>query len=200
MAQFADQEHLSAENQEVARFGEKASTASGSSGAKLKGEDPNWRIKTVEGEATLSDIKRRQREELAEQLEEGQSKRFKIVNFTSEDSTVVGEKSLYSFYCAICGDHALTTDVDCFTLPRRNTDKAFCLDEAIYFHKKYGNFGERILLRRQNGVERQYRFYCRQCRLPIGYRPNPPKETSKFTYLYHDSLVPTQGGAVAFKA
>lgn len=41
------------------------------------------------------------------------------------------------------------------------------LEEAVHFHKKYANFGEKILLRRPNGVEKQYRFYCRQCRRPL---------------------------------
>merc|ERR1712113_649174 len=104
----------------------------------------------TENEMTLADIKRRQREELAEQLEEGQQKRFKIVNYTSEDSTVIGEKFLFSLYCGICGEHCVTSDIDCFTLPRRKTDRAIAFDEALYFHKKYANFGERILLRRQN--------------------------------------------------
>merc|ERR1719478_1838600 len=89
---------------------------------KFKGDDPNWKAKTASGEATLADIKRRQREDLQEQLEESQTKRFKIVNFTSEDSHVVGEKTLYSFYCAICGEHCVTSDADCFKLPKRSTD------------------------------------------------------------------------------
>merc|ERR1719181_669842 len=199
MATFADQEHLSAENKELDAFSsKKQKTEDGGKKYQSKGEDPNWRVKTADGESTLADIKRRQREELAEQLEEGQQKRFKIVNFTSEDSNVVGEKTLFSYYCAICGEHALTCDTEIQSLPQRNTDKAMALDEAIYFHKKYANFGERLLLRRQNGVETQYRFYCRQCRQPIGYRSKPSAETSKYSYFYHDALVSSQGGAVAF--
>jgi len=161
-------------------------------------EDDNWRARTAEGELTLSDLKRRQREELNEQLEESQQKRFKIVNFTSEDSHLVGEKQLFSFYCSICGEHGVTSEVDCFKLPRRRTDKAIAMEESVHFHKKYANFGERILLRRQNGVEKQYRFYCRQCRQPLGYRPNPPRETSKFTYFFDKALVSEQSAAIAF--
>jgi len=165
---------------------------------KLKGDDPNWRIKTGEGETTLADIKKRAREDLAEAQEEGVSRKFKIVNFTSEDSVVVGEKHLHSHYCSICGEHCVAADTKLLKLPRRATDRAFALDEAVHFHKKYANFGERILLKRPNGVEKQYRFYCRQCRQPLGYRPSPPTETSKFSYFYHDALVPEQGHAVAF--
>merc|ERR1711934_131199 len=102
-------------NKELDAFGSRP-TVDGRAEGKCKADDPNWRIKTVDGEATLADIKRRQREELAEALEEGQQKRFKIVNFTSEDSNVIGEKTLYSFYCAICGEHAITSDVDCHSL------------------------------------------------------------------------------------
>ncbi|CAK0879288.1 unnamed protein product [Prorocentrum cordatum] len=121
------------------------------------------------------------------------------MNFTSEDTTLVGERRLFSFYCSICGEHCVTSETDCFRLPRRSTDKAYAMDEAVHFHKKYANFGERILLRRPGGVEKQYRFYCRQCRQPLGYRPSPPQETSRFTYFYDDAMVTEQSAAVAFQ-
>mmetsp|Transcript_61270 Transcript_61270/g.145873 ORF Transcript_61270/g.145873 Transcript_61270/m.145873 type:complete len:205 (-) Transcript_61270:113-727(-) len=166
---------------------------------KHKGDDPNWHAKTADGEWTLAAIKRRQREEVAEQLEESTQKRFKIVNFTSEDSIVVGDKSLFSYYCSICGEYSMTTDVELHTLPRRRTDGASVLDEAVHFHKKYLNFGEKLLIRRPNGVEKQYRFYCKQCRSPIGYRPGPANEVAKYSYIYKGGLVPEQSQAIAFQ-
>eukprot|EP00931_Biecheleriopsis_adriatica_P108893 TRINITY_DN83160_c0_g1_i1.p1 TRINITY_DN83160_c0_g1~~TRINITY_DN83160_c0_g1_i1.p1 ORF type:complete len:226 (-),score=49.10 TRINITY_DN83160_c0_g1_i1:48-638(-) len=166
---------------------------------RLKGDDPNWRIKTVDGQATLADIKKRRRDELEEAQEEGVSRKFKIMNFTSEDSAVVGEKTIHSHYCSICGEHCVAADVKIMKLPKRATDKAHALEESSYFHKKYANFGERILLKRPNGVEKQYRFYCRQCRQPIGYRPSPETETSKFSYFYQDALVDEQSGAMALR-
>merc|ERR1712137_355565 len=182
---------------EITKYGKQIQDAGAT---KEKGvDDPNWRVKTASGELTLADIKRRQREELAEELEEGVSKRFRIVNFTSEDSLVVGEKTLLTFYCSICGELSCTTDADIPKLPKRSTDKAFVMDEATHFTKKYTNFGEEILLRRQNGVEKQYRFYCKQCRQPLGYRPSPPSETSKYTYFYKDALVSEQSRAIAFQ-
>mmetsp|Transcript_10148 Transcript_10148/g.22470 ORF Transcript_10148/g.22470 Transcript_10148/m.22470 type:complete len:195 (+) Transcript_10148:213-797(+) len=182
-----------AELKEIENFKEKGSKP------KPKIEDENWKARTGDGELTLSDLKKRQREELNEQMEESQQKRFKIVNFTSEDSHVVGEKKLFSYYCSICGEHCISSEANCLTLPRRKTDKAAALDEAKHFHKKYANFGEKILLRRKSGVEKQYRFYCRQCRQPLGYRSNPPKETSKFTYFFDKALVSEQSKAIAFR-
>merc|ERR1712048_1050266 len=108
-------------------------------------------------------------------------------------------KKLFTFYCSICGELSVTCDADVKVMPRRSTDSAIALDEAMFFHKKYANFGERILLRRQNGVEKQYRFYCRQCRQPLGYRSSPPTETSKFTYFYDKALVRNQAQAVSFR-
>mmetsp|Transcript_29794 Transcript_29794/g.68621 ORF Transcript_29794/g.68621 Transcript_29794/m.68621 type:complete len:206 (+) Transcript_29794:68-685(+) len=192
----------SLEAQQVENFrsatGAKSSGDAGPSG-KSKGDDPNWHAKTSDGEWTLAAIKRRQREEVAEQLEESTQKRFKIVNFTSEDSIVVGEKSLYSYYCSICGEHSMTTDVEIHTLPRRKTDGANALDESVYFHKKYCNFGEKLLLRRPGGVEKQFRFYCKQCRQPMGYRPSPPKEVAKYSYVMKGTLVTEQSLAIAFQ-
>merc|ERR1712216_878180 len=107
-----------------------------------------------------------------------------------------GEKKLFTCYCSICGELCVTCDGDVNTMPKRSTDSAIALDEAMYFHKKYANFGEKILLRRQNGVEKQYRFYCKQCRQPLGYRPSKANEVSKYTYFYNDSLVEDQSSAV----
>eukprot|EP00440_Ansanella_granifera_P021277 gb/GFBE01023097.1/.p1 GENE.gb/GFBE01023097.1/~~gb/GFBE01023097.1/.p1 ORF type:complete len:200 (+),score=49.38 gb/GFBE01023097.1/:1-600(+) len=166
---------------------------------RMKGDDPNWRLKTVDGQATLADIKKRRRDELEEAQEEGTSRKFKIVNHTSEDSAVLGEKTLFSHYCSICGEHCVAADCKISKLPKRSTDRAFALEESSHFHKKYANFGERILLKRPNGVEKQYRFYCRQCRQPIGYRPSPENNTSKFSYFYQDSLVDEQSGAIALR-
>eukprot|EP00913_Durusdinium_trenchii_P008497 g7979.t1 len=169
---------------------------------RMKGDDPNWKVKTSEGQATLADIKKRRRDELEEAQEEG--------NFTSEDSAVVGEKTIISHYCSICGEHCVAADSKIMKLPRRRTDKSFALEESMHFHKKYANFGERslhlsivlsarILLKRPNGVEKQYRFYCRQCRQPLGYRPRPESETSKFSYFYRDALVDEQSHAIALR-
>eukprot|EP00439_Symbiodinium_sp_Y106_P041172 s2126_g5.t1 len=179
-----DDEELAAYQASLNKGGEDENK--GGAFERMKGDDPNWRVKTQEGQATLADIKKRRRDELeepgrwfGEAQEEGVSKKFKIVNFTSEDSAVVGEKTIISHYCAVCGTHC---------------DKAFALEEAAHFHKKYATFGERILLKRPNGVEKQYRFYCRKCGSPLGYRTRPETETSKFSYFYHDALVDEQLG------
>eukprot|EP00930_Biecheleria_cincta_P057959 TRINITY_DN43824_c0_g1_i1.p1 TRINITY_DN43824_c0_g1~~TRINITY_DN43824_c0_g1_i1.p1 ORF type:complete len:225 (+),score=39.69 TRINITY_DN43824_c0_g1_i1:88-675(+) len=166
---------------------------------RMKGDDPNWRIKTVDGQATLADIKKRRRTELEVAQEESVSRKFKITNFTSEDSAVTGDKSVVSHYCSICGEHCVAADAKIAKLPKRSTDKSFALDESAYFHKKYANFGERILLKRPNGVEKQFRFYCRQCRQPLGYRSAPESQTCKYSYFYQNSLVEEQSAAIALR-
>eukprot|EP00438_Fugacium_kawagutii_P013784 Skav214463 [mRNA] locus=scaffold1167:17520:25908:+ [translate_table: standard] len=111
---------------------------------RMKGDDPNWRVKTSEGQATLADIKKRRRDELEEAQEEGVSRKFKIV---------MGEKTIISHYCSICGEHCVAADTRILKLPRRRTAQCRPLGFA---HNVY-----RILLKRPNGVEQQYRFYCR---------------------------------------
>merc|ERR1719265_1449033 len=118
------QSELDKEEAEVERFQNKGQAAVGAAKKGISADDPNWRIKTVEGATTLADVKRRQREEIAEQLEDSTLKRFKIVNFTSEDSIVVGERNLRSFYCSICGEYSVASEADVAKLPRRSTDKA----------------------------------------------------------------------------
>ncbi len=41
---------------------------------------------------------------------------------------MVGDKPLYVYYCKYSGKHALTTDCNLATAPRRRTDHALVLD------------------------------------------------------------------------
>lgn len=44
---------------------------------------------------------------------------------------MVGDKPLYVYYCKYSGKHALTTDCNLATAPRRRTDHALVLDTQV---------------------------------------------------------------------
>ncbi|CAD6979870.1 unnamed protein product, partial [Tilletia controversa] len=52
-----------------------------------------------------------------------------------------------------------------------------------------------VLLQRPDGtLERQYRFYCSRCELPLGYeRTPPPLKSGQFTYILQGALTAVQG-------
>jgi len=58
------------------------------------------------------------------------------------------EHALYVYHCRYTGLHALTTDVDIDTLPRRRTDNARILDTAAHVTRLYTSEGDVVLLRR----------------------------------------------------
>lgn len=57
--------------------------------------------------------------------------------YTSENAGPVESDKLYIYYCKFTGKHALTSDVDIESLPRRNTDNAYILDKEKHVFKFY---------------------------------------------------------------
>ena len=52
------------------------------------------------------------------------------------------------------------------------------------------------LNRPDGSLEKQYRFHCSRCDLPIGYEVTPPPlRSGPFTYLFPGSLTEQQGKA-----
>ena len=90
----------------------------------------------------------------------------------------------YRYYCKYSGKHALTTDCNLNTAPRRRTDHALVIDTTQYTAKLYTTEGGAKFLKRRSGaIERQYRFNVGK--LPIGYRTEPE---GKYLYIFDDAL------------
>lgn len=50
------------------------------------------------------------------------------------------------------------------------------------------------LIIREGGHERQYRFSCPRCTLPVAYQMTPPPtKTSPFLYIFPGALTQSQG-------
>ena len=85
-------------------------------------------------------------------------------------------------------------------LPRRQTDSAIiirCQDSGeakSRVFKLNGSSMDPILLERKGGYERQYRFACPRCALPVAYQTNPPPAKSgEFLYILPGALTQVQG-------
>ncbi|KAF8822132.1 hypothetical protein IE077_000945 [Cardiosporidium cionae] len=149
---------------------------------------------------TLADIKRKNQEEVEALRDEAHLKRFRILNYTSEDSQIhKTERSLKTFYCCVCGAHCLITDANLAELEKRNTDGSIALEEQKWFSKKYIVPADRFLLKRSFGVDVQYRFKCKDCGFTLGYRSVPASEDAKYTYFFARALVSEQSSASALQ-
>ena len=86
----------------------------------------------------------------------------------------VGEETirtdLLSYHCAFCHAFCLVSDRSLALLPHRATDGAAILDSADRHFRLRLDRGEVKAIRRARGVEKQWRWKCRQCGLPVVYQ------------------------------
>ncbi|KAK0191136.1 hypothetical protein F5146DRAFT_1103293 [Armillaria mellea] len=94
-------------------------------------------------------------------------------------------------YCALM----LVIDKSLTALPKRKTDGAIVVrsqdsdDAKARVFKLNANLSDPVLVERQGGHERQYRFLCPRCTLPVAYQSTPPPAKSgPFIYLLPGAL------------
>ncbi|XP_006460233.1 hypothetical protein AGABI2DRAFT_135486 [Agaricus bisporus var. bisporus H97] len=126
--------------------------------------------------------------------------RSAISSSTDAQPTASSTAALRVYYC-ICGEFILVIDKSLASLPRRQTDN------AIIIHTQHNDTGKArtfklnatisehpVLLQRKDGHERQYRFLCPRCYLPIGYQTSPPPAKSgPYIYILSGALTLFQG-------
>ncbi|PHJ23883.1 hypothetical protein CSUI_002268 [Cystoisospora suis] len=154
----------------------------------------------VKDNMTLADIRKKAIEDKEFGRESAHLRRYRHLNYSSEDSALqFSERKLSTHYCSVCGAHALVTEVDFLSLPRRGSDDAVVLQVLESFNKLYTVPADRVLLRRHAGLEVQYRLRCRDCSFTLGYRPVPFNEPTRMVYFFPDALVPEQSRAAALQ-
>nr|CAX75533.1 hypothetical protein [Schistosoma japonicum] len=92
------------------------------------------------------------------------------------------EKPLFVYSC-ICGQMSLIIDCLIEKLPRRPRDDARVIDGSKRAHKTTAtavNPLAPIYIRWANGIEKQFRRYCKGCGLPIFYRHSAENSTTEF--------------------
>nr|CAH8826982.1 unnamed protein product [Trichobilharzia regenti] len=92
------------------------------------------------------------------------------------------EKPLFVYSC-ICGQMSLIIDCLVEKLPRRPRDDARVIDGSKRAHKTTAtavNPLTPVYIRWPNGIEKQFRRYCKSCGLPIFYRHSAQNSTTEF--------------------
>ncbi|KAJ7590855.1 hypothetical protein C8J56DRAFT_934056 [Mycena floridula] len=122
-----------------------------------------------------------------------------VSSSTDAQPTASSTASLCVYYC-ICGEFCMVIDTLLASLPTRVTDQASivrCQDsetsKARVF-KLNAVSTDPILLEREGGHEKQYRFLCVRCNLPVAYstQSDDPRR-SPFLYIIKGSLCTLQG-------
>eukprot|EP00026_Physarum_polycephalum_P011104 Phypoly_transcript_11303.p1 GENE.Phypoly_transcript_11303~~Phypoly_transcript_11303.p1 ORF type:complete len:347 (+),score=53.93 Phypoly_transcript_11303:121-1161(+) len=114
------------------------------------------------------------------------SKRRFTQNFASKEEEE--DTRLNVFYCLHCGSFSLILDTALSSLPRRRTDGSYVLEEAKILRKNMRE-GDVKVVKRVNGLERQYRLECPECLLFMAYRPNDHNDSDgKLMYILPDAI------------
>lgn len=102
-------------------------------------------------------------------------------------------KPLHIYYC-LCGQMSLILDCTIDRLPLRPTDGARVIDGSKHAHKLTCDPDETVYLKRDKGIERQYRLKCKKCAIPIYYKFD---QENNVVFIMRGALVQSAGdGAV----
>ncbi|KAL6049143.1 Nipped-B-like protein B [Balamuthia mandrillaris] len=104
---------------------------------------------------------------------------------SSGRDTTFTDQTVQIYYC-VCNAHCLSLDTPLEKLPQRRTDGAYVLIKADHqYSLKVMKLGS-VVLKRDQGYERQWRYGCTQCQLPICYLSK--EDVDDITYLMQGSL------------
>ncbi|KAL6309636.1 hypothetical protein BKA93DRAFT_275662 [Sparassis latifolia] len=109
--------------------------------------------------------------------------RSAVSSSTDAQPTASSTAALRVYYC-ICGEFILVIDKSLASLPKRKTDGATIVrtrDDALgkaRIFKLNATPKDPLLVEREGGHERQYRFHCPRCTLPVAYQSTPPPAKS----------------------
>jgi len=124
--------------------------------------------------------------------------RAAVSSSTNAKPTASSVARLRTYYC-ICGEYLLVIDRDLRELPIRQTDEAIIIrskdtetSKARIF-KLNAMVGQPVLIQRAEKYERQWRYSCPRCTLPVAYQTTLPTVKAPFVYIIRGSLSQHQG-------
>ncbi|KAH8377061.1 hypothetical protein KR093_003208 [Drosophila rubida] len=114
-----------------------------------------------------------------------------VCSDTKDQEEYNEEKPLNIYYC-LCGKMSLILDCALNHLPLREVDNARVIDTNDHANKLTFNPAPQIIYirRKGKGIEKQYRYKCRTCSLPLYYRHS---NDSQVTFIMNNALVRNKG-------
>ena len=86
------------------------------------------------------------------------------------------QRTFTTLHCTHCTHYAAILSSPLDALPLRHTDGAHILQTDKHMFKLKLRQGNVVALRRERGVEKQWRWNCQHCQLPVAYQCQPPTE------------------------
>ncbi|XP_017132188.1 STING ER exit protein [Drosophila elegans] len=116
-----------------------------------------------------------------------------VCSDTKDQEEYNEEKPLNIYYC-LCNKMALILDCTLDQLPLREVDNARVINANDHANKlTYNPTPKMIYIKRKsrgNAIEKQYRYKCRSCNLPLYYRHSPD---SQVTFIMFNALIRNKG-------
>ncbi|KAM8715187.1 hypothetical protein ACLKA7_002263 [Drosophila subpalustris] len=114
-----------------------------------------------------------------------------VCSDTKDQEEYNEEKPLNIYYC-LCGKMSLILDCTLDQLPLREVDNARVIDANDHANKLTFNPAPKMIYicRKGRGIEKQYRYKCRNCNLPLYYRHS---SDSQVTFIMSNALVRNKG-------
>jgi hypothetical protein len=110
-----------------------------------------------------------------------------VVNTDDDRVEYESNSPLHVYYC-LCGQMALVIDNSIEKLPLRPTDNARVIDSSKNAHKLTCVNDEIVYIRREQGIEKQYRKKCIKCGLALYYKHTNDDAENLITFIIHKSL------------
>ncbi|KAH8393558.1 UPF0428 protein CG16865 [Drosophila serrata] len=118
-----------------------------------------------------------------------------VCSDTKDQEEYNEEKPLNIYYC-LCSKMALILDCTLDQLPLREVDNARVINANEHANKlTYNPTPKMLYIKRKsrgNAIEKQYRYKCRSCNLPLYYRHSPD---SQVTFVMFNALIRNKGDA-----
>ncbi|OAF72163.1 hypothetical protein A3Q56_00042 [Intoshia linei] len=92
-----------------------------------------------------------------------------VTNLKTKKSQYVSRGETYSYNC-LCGKLCGIIERPLNLLPKRKKDGAIVVDGNLHKNKFSTKYSGIVYIRRENGIEQQFRDKCIQCELTIFYR------------------------------
>mmetsp|Transcript_27109 Transcript_27109/g.64683 ORF Transcript_27109/g.64683 Transcript_27109/m.64683 type:complete len:269 (+) Transcript_27109:36-842(+) len=119
---------------------------------------------------------------------EAEKKRKRSTQVLSSEEQSSQSDRFCAYYCFACGSFAMAVEGLLHTMPRRKADASTVLPKKASLKHSFKK-GECKSIKREGGTEKQFRWNCGSCAVPICYQSKPfDHEEIDYMYIFDCAL------------